>query len=60
MAFCGGMGKKTGARKDGVVLFNNYSAKSRRISPDTKPTMPLAELAKIRRYFAGLSRMIVE
>ena len=37
-----------------VNIFSTYPAKSRGISPDT-----LAELAKIRRYFARLSRIIV-
>ena len=34
-------------------------AKSRGISPDTQPTRPLAELAKIRRYSARLSRIML-
>ena len=40
-----------------VSTLNNYPAKSRGISPDTKSTRPLAELAKIRRYSARLSRI---
>ena len=40
-------------------LFNNYPAKSRGISSDTWPTRPTASSAKIRRYSARLSRIIV-
>ena len=41
------------------LLLNNYPAKLRGISSDTWPKRPLAELAKIRRYSARLSRIIV-
>ena len=40
-------------------IFNNDPAKSRGISSDTKATRPKAESAKIRRYSARLSRIIV-
>ena len=43
----------------GLPVINNYPAKSRGISPDTQPTRPQAESAKIRRYSARLSRIIV-
>ena len=39
------------------MYINNYPAKSRGISPDTKPTSPQAELAKIRGCSARLSRI---
>ena len=52
----------------GTLCMGRYSvtnscmqdpAKSRGISPDTQPTRPLAEFAKIRRYSTRLSRIIV-
>ena len=44
---------------DTGLLINNYPAKLRGISPDTQPTRPQAELAKIRRYSARFRRIIV-
>ena len=41
------------------TTFNHYSAKARVISLNTQPTRPKAELAKIRRYHASLSAIIV-
>ena len=43
----------------GVDTINHYSTKVRVISLNTKPTRPKAELAKIRRYHASLSAIIV-
>ena len=41
------------------LIFNNYPAKLHGILSDTKLTRPTASSAKIRRYSATLSRIIV-
>lgn len=42
-----------------LYIFNNYLVKSQRILPDTEPMRLEANLAKIRCYFARLSRIII-
>ena len=42
-----------------IIIINHYSAKARVISINSRPTRPKAELAKIRRYYASLSALMV-
>ena len=41
------------------AILNHYSAKARVISLHSQSTRPKAELAKIRRYHASLSAIMV-